>query len=154
MPRGEGKVCGHTEGPCECGPEGFGLRDDDPRVNAPVSPSDAVRTLAVEEAYRRQSERVRGRIAGEYGPYTNQDWADVNILYKSLIAVEARTLARVRGRIEKVKRQYAGCEPMCNSRDTGAGSQHCDCPSGEIRDALDELSRSLSASEDTTQGET
>lgn len=28
------RECKHAEGPCECGPNGFGLDDADPRVNA------------------------------------------------------------------------------------------------------------------------
>lgn len=32
----EGEPCKHLDGPCECGPNGFGLSDDDPRVNRPT----------------------------------------------------------------------------------------------------------------------
>jgi hypothetical protein len=35
----------HHEGPCECGPEGFGLKDDDPRVNVRPSLGEEARPL-------------------------------------------------------------------------------------------------------------
>ena len=46
---------------------------------------------AVEAAYQRQSERVRGKVEGEYGPYTNQDWADVNTMYAAVRSLAPRT---------------------------------------------------------------
>jgi len=50
-------------------------------------------TDAVQLAFDRQCERVRNRIAGEYGPYTNADWADANTMYREYHALLARVEA-------------------------------------------------------------
>lgn len=49
-------------------------------------PSPSMKRLREEAAgaWRRQNERVQGRREGEYGPYTNQDWKDMNDMHKAL----------------------------------------------------------------------
>jgi hypothetical protein len=104
-----------------------------------VSPSDAVT-----EARGFVQARVEHDIECDYSTFIDGpcNCNRVAIVDALIAAVEARTLARVRGMIEGAKR---------NDRPV---DEWDDAVSREVNERLDTILRSLSASEDTTQGET
>jgi hypothetical protein len=60
------------------------MQPSDPTPATPLPAPDPME--AFERAFARQCERVRNRVEGEYGPYTNADWTDVNTMYREALA--------------------------------------------------------------------
>jgi hypothetical protein len=115
--------------------------------SGPVSPSDAVT-----EARGFVQARVEHDIECDYSTFIDGpcNCNRVAIVDALIAAVEARTLARVRGRIEGMRESHAA---YC-AADVMDVACCCDLALSERNRTLDTILRSLSASEDTTQGET
>lgn len=92
-----------------------------------VAPSPATREHAAEgEWWQHFNDRVRGRVEGEYGPFTNADWQAACAAEREIAALRARIsgLERV---IEEAPHDWA-----CHTQ-TAPVSGDCDCWKSEAK---------------------
>jgi len=64
-------------------------------------------TPRTDAAWKRLNERIHGKVEGEYGAFTNQDWQDISQIHEALSELQQRLIDRTAAYEKKGAEQLA-----------------------------------------------